>query len=359
MPSPSAMPGITIIGTGRYLPGEPVTNDALSRVMDTTDAWIQQRTGIHQRHYAEEGVGASDLGAEASKQALAAAGLEASAIDYVICATMTPEYLYPGSGGLLGAKLGIPGVPALDIRQQCAAIPFGLQVADGLISVGAARTVLLVGTEVQSGFMPWSDWEAVRHPDINRTIAPEDWDRANRHRGVSVLFGDGAGAFVLQAAQKSGQGLLGTVLYSDGREAKQIYVAGGGFLQHPYLSEKTLANEDMFPRMQGRDLFKNAATKLPRAVREVCKNCGVSIGDVDWFIAHQANDRINEVVRQALDVPHEKVPSNISRYGNTSAATIPILLDELIRDGSVKRGQLVCFLALGSGLHWGACLMRL
>ncbi len=353
------MAGITITGTGRFLPGEPVSNDALAQVMDTSDAWIQQRTGIRFRHYVEEGVGVSDLGAEAGRLALEAAGLAPEAVDYIICATMTPEYLYPGSGGLLGSKLGISGVPALDIRQQCAAIPFGLQVADGLIATGAARTVLLVGTEAQSGFMPWDDWQAVRHPDVKRSIDPHAWDKANRHRGVSVLFGDGAGAFVLQASKTPEQGLLGTVLHSDGRDAQQIYVAAGGFLSHPYISSKTLADEDMFPRMKGRDLFKSAATKLPRAVREVCSKCNVRLEDVDWFIAHQANDRINDVVRQALGVDPEKVPSNIARYGNTSAATIPILLDELVRNGSVKPGQLICFLALGSGLHWGACLMRL
>lgn len=341
------------------MPGDPVSNEALAKVMDTTDDWIQQRTGIRYRHYAEDGVGAAELGAHAARQALQAAGLTKEAIDYIICATMTPEYLYPGSGGLLGAELGIPGVPALDIRQQCAAIPFGLQLAEGLVVSGAARTVLLVGTEVQSGFMPWDDWDLVRHPERQAHVSHEARERATRHRGVSVLFGDGAGALIMQASPVQGHGLLGSVLYSDGRDAKQIYVAGGGFLSRPYLSQQTLNNEDMFPRMHGRDLFKNAATKLPRVVREVCAKCNVSLDEVDWFIAHQANDRINDAVRHALGIAPEKVPSNIARYGNTSAATIPILLDELIRDGSVKPGQLLCFLALGSGLHWGACLMRL
>lgn len=370
--------GITIIGSGRHLPGDPVPNAALSRVMETNDAWIRQRTGIEQRHFASPGEGASDLAAEAARKALASAKIEASEVDYIVFATMTPDYLFPGSGGLLGAKLGIPGVPALDIRQQCAAIPFALQVANGLVASGAARTVLLVGAETHAGFMPWSDWEALRsrapasdtddahgqeaaaQTASGRSAVDEAaWERATRHRGMAILFGDGAGAFVLRAAEEPGHGFLGAKIHSDGSLYQQIYIEGGGFRHHPYMSQELLARDAHVPSMQGRELFKHAVTKLPLVVRTLLEEQGVAIEEVDWFLAHQANDRINQAVRDSLRVDAAKVPSNIARYGNTSGATIPILTDELLQSGAIQKGQLLCFLALGSGLHWGACLMRL
>jgi 3-oxoacyl-[acyl-carrier-protein] synthase-3 len=352
------MPGITIIGTGRYVPGEPVTNEALSRVMDTSDEWIKQRTGISQRHFAPDGVGASDLAVEASRRAIESAGIEPSDIDYIVFATMTPDYPFPGPGGMLGAKLGIPGVPALDIRQQCCAMPFAFQVADGLVATGAAETILVVGAEAHAGFMPWEDWdilEGTRDGEVS-TAARE---RATRHRGLAILFGDGAGALVMRKSETPGHGLLGAQTRSDGRYAKQIYMDGGGFTRRPHLAPSMFETEMHIPRMEGRDLFKNAVTKLPEIVRALCAKHDVALSDVDWFLAHQANDRINMAVRDALQLPHEKVPSNIARYGNTSAATIPILVDELWREGKLKKRQLICFLALGAGLHWGAALLRL
>ena len=351
------MPGITITGSGRFVPGEPVKNDALSRVMDTADDWIFQRTGIRQRHFAGEGIGCSDLAVVAAQNALEAAAIPPEAVDYIVFATMTPDYLFPGSGGLLGAKLGIAGVPALDIRQQCAAIPFGLQVADGLVASGAAKTVLLVGAEAHAGFMPWTNWETL-HGRSNEPTPPDVFDRATRHRSLAILFGDGAGALVLQKSPVAGHGLIDVLIHTDGRCAKQMYIEGGGFRRRPYWTPQLLEEEAHIPRMEGRELFRNAVTKLPEVVRALCKRHSVDLADVDWFIAHQANDRINNAVREALKVPREKVPSNIARYGNTSGATIPILMDELLRAGTVQHGQLICFLALGAGLHWGAALMR-
>lgn len=352
------MPGTTIIGSGHYVPGPPVTNRALARVMDTADDWIQQRTGISQRHFAPEGTGASDLAVHAARRALESAELRPEDVDYVIFATMTPDYLFPGPGGLLGAKLGIPGVPALDIRQQCAALPFGLQVADGLVSSGAAETVLLIGAEAHAGFMPWEDWD-VLYGDADREVSKEAWERATRHRGLAILFGDGAGALVLRKSDAPGHGFLGAEVHSDGNMFKQIYIEGGGFRRRPYWSAQMFEREEHIPSMAGRDLFKQAVTKLPQAVRSLCAKHGVTLDQIDWFIAHQANDRINGAVREALKVPAEKVPSNIARFGNTSGATIPILMDELLREGRIQRGQLICFLALGAGLHWGTALMRL
>lgn len=351
------MAGITIVGTGRFVPGTPVTNNQLARVMDTSDDWIQQRSGIQQRYYADENQGASDLALEASLQALDNAKLRPQDIDYIILGTMTPEYIYPGSGALLGAKLGIPGVPALDIRQQCAAMPFAMQLADGLLSANAAKTILVVGTEVQSGFMPWKDWDVI-YEQSDRKVDPKQWDKATRHRGIAVLFGDGAGAFVMKKADKPGHGLLASALYTDGRDAQHIFVESG-FKGRSFVTEDTFASEKYIPQMKGRDLFKSAVLSLPKAVKEVCDKANVRLEDVDWFLAHQANDRINKAVRDSLHIPPEKIPSNIARYGNTSAATIPILMDEMVRDGRIQPGQLICFLALGAGLHWGASLMRL
>ncbi len=351
------MAGITIIGTGRYLPGEPVTNAALARVMDTSDEWIRQRTGIEQRHYVEEGVGVSDLGKEAAERAIAAAGIAREEIDYIICATMTPEHLFPGSGGLLGAKLGIPRVPALDIRQQCAAMPYSFQLANGLVASKAARTVLIVGADAHAGYMPWKDWDILRGR-TDRKVSPEDYERATRHRGVSVLFGDGAGSFIVRDAGEEGRGYLGSKLYTDGRLYQSIYIPLG-FTSLPYVSQRTVDEEEHIPRMKGQDLFKTAVKELSGAVRALCAEVGVGVDDVDWFIAHQANDRINEAVRQALKLAPEKVPSNIARYGNTSAGTIGILTDELMESGKLKKGQLACFFALGAGVNWGVTLMRL
>ena len=348
------MPGITIIGSGRHVPGRPILNDELSKVMDTSDEWIRPRSGIAQRHYAAEGEGVSDLAVPAAEKAIERAGIAKEEIDYIVFCTMTPEHAFPGSGALLGAKLGIPGVPALDVRQQCAAMPFSMQLADGLVASGAARTVLVVGAEAHAGFMPWP-WDVLMG-ETDRTPSAEEWDFASRHRGTAVLFGDGAGALVLRKSDVDGHGLVGAINHSDGRGADQIWVPGGMFTQRHYWNASI---DSHVPTMKGKELFKSAVTLLPRVVRELCDKYGVPLEEVDCFVAHQANDRINASVRQNLGIPEEKVPSNIARYGNTSAGTIPILFDELSRDGKVKKGDLLCFLALGAGLNWGAALMRL
>ncbi|MAQ13307.1 MAG: 3-oxoacyl-ACP synthase [Sandaracinus sp.] len=349
--------GITILGTGHHVPGVPVTNDQLSAVMETSDEWIYPRTGIKQRHFVAEGEGVSDLALKASQRALANAGVDAEEVDFIVFATMTPEFIFPGAGGLLGAKLGIPRVPALDIRQQCAAMPFGMQVANGLVATGAAKTILLVGADAHAGFMPWEDWD-VLYGESDRPVSQEAMERGTRHRGLAVLFGDGAAAMVLREGGED-RGFLGADLHTDGRLFDRIYIASGGFRSRPYFTPEMYEREEHIPKMQGRDLFKVAVTELSRSVRTVCEKCAVTLDDVDWFIAHQANDRINGAVRQALKLPESKVPSNIAKYGNTSAATIGLLLDELRRGGEVKEGQLICFLALGSGLNWGSVLMRL
>ncbi len=351
------MAGITIIGTGHYVPGKPVSNSALAKVMDTSDEWIRQRTGIEQRYYVAEGEGVSDLAAEASRLACADANIDPKEIDYIVFATMTPEFVFPGSGGLLGAKLGIPRVPALDIRQQCAAMPFALQVANGLVLSDQAKTVLIVGADAHAGFMPWEDWD-VLSGESDRAVRPEAFEKGTRHRGLAVLFGDGAAAMVMRKGEGE-KGFIGAQVHTDGRMYDRIFIPSGGFRSRPYFTPEMFEREEHIPRMQGRDLFKTAVTELSRVVTQLCEKHGVTFEDVDWFVAHQANDRINNAVRQQLKLPPEKVPSNIARFGNTSAATVGILTDELRRDGKMKEGDLVCFLALGSGLNWGAALMQL
>jgi 3-oxoacyl-[acyl-carrier-protein] synthase III len=350
------MPGFEVIGSGHYVPGPPVTNAALARVMDTSDEWIFQRSGIRQRHYAPEGVGASDLALEAAKLAIENAGIEANDVDYIIFACMTPDYVFPGSGALLGAKLGIHGVPALDIRQQCAAMLFGLQLVASLIQSGAAKTILFVGAEAHAGFMPWKDWDVLMG-ESDREVSAEARAQANAHRALSVLFGDGAGALLFRATERNA-GLVGLKLESDGRYAKLLYVPGGGFRKRPYWDQNMAEQQAYIPQMDGKELFKFAVTKLPKSARALLLQTNTNVSDIDYFLAHQANTRINEYIRDSLNVPSEKMPMNIDRFGNTSAATLPILIDELRRDGTLKPGQLNMMLALGAGLHWGTALVR-
>lgn len=348
------MSGLTIIGTGRHAPGEPITNHDLARVMDTSDEWIRPRSGIEQRHFAAPGEGVSDLAVPAAKRALEDANVAPEEVDYIVFGTMTPEYLLPGSGGLFGAKLGIPGVPALDIRQQCAFFPFGIQLSDGLLTSGAAKTLLLVAADTHMGFMTW-DWRAL-HEGVDAD--PDQYRHATQHRATSVLFGDGAGAAVcrLHANKDEGFGLLGAINHSDGERHDHFYVPGGGFTRERYWEGPV---DERIPSMRGRELFKCAVQRLPEVVRELCTKSGIELDDIDVFVAHQANDRINAAVTQSLGVDPKKAPSNIARYGNTANATVLILLDELRRSGQVKEGQLLCFLGLGAGLNWGAALMRL
>lgn len=345
-----------IVGSGRFLPGRPYSNHDLARVMDTSDEWIRQRTGIVTRHYAPDGMGAADLAQHASELALADAGLAATDIDYVLFNTMTPDHLFPGSGPLLGARLGMSGVPALDLRTQCAALVFSMQVAEGLFASGAAKRILLASAENHAAFMPWTDWDLLDE-DTGRRPSPEAWDRANRHRGLAIIFGDGAGALVLEKSDDGKTGLLACDVHSAGELNDELLIRVG-FRRRPYVTHADVDSDRLVPEMNGREVFRHAVSKLPQSVRIACDKAGFGLSDIDWFIGHQANERINALVRERLDVPAEKMPSNIARYGNTSSATIPILLDEMRRDGRLRSGQLVCLFALGAGLHWGACIVR-
>jgi 3-oxoacyl-[acyl-carrier-protein] synthase-3 len=350
------MSGLSIIGTGHYVPGRPYTNHDLSRVLDTNDEWIRQRTGIAQRHFCPEGQGVSDLAVHAARHALEASGKRPEDIDYVLFSTMTPDHMFPGSGSLLAAKLGCRPIPAPDLRSQCAAMLYGFQFADALLKADAAQCILIVGAEAHAGLMPWRDWDILEGTTDRRPSA-EDWERASRHRGWAIIFGDGAGAIVVERSKLPGKGVLAVDLNSDGRFASQLCIQAG-FRTRPYFSAAALDGDATLIHMDGREVFKHAVTKLPKSIQAVCQKGGVSIEQVDWFVAHQANARINEAIASRLNVPLEKMPSNIERFGNTSAATIPILMDEMRRDGRLKSGQLICVAALGAGFHWGSMLIR-
>jgi 3-oxoacyl-[acyl-carrier-protein] synthase-3 len=269
---------------------------------------------------------------------------------------MTPDYIFPGSGALLGAKLGIDGVPALDIRQQCAAMIFGLQLIDGLIQSRAAKTILFVGAEAHAGFMPWTAWDVLMG-ESDRVLTDVEKEQANAHRALAVLFGDGAGALIFRATEREA-GLAGVKVHSAGKQAELLYVPGGGFRTRPYWKESMYGAQAHIPRMDGRELFRFAVTKLPKAARDLLADAKVDASQVDLYLAHQANLRINEYIREQLGVPKDRMPMNIDRFGNTSAGTLPILIDELHRSGQLQKGQLNMVLALGAGLHWGTALVR-
>jgi 3-oxoacyl-[acyl-carrier-protein] synthase III len=345
-----------IIGSG-FVTGENlVTNDQLAKIMDTSDAWIRERSGVETRYYVEKGTSTSDLGVRAAKKALADAGISKEEVDYIVFATMTPDHYFPGCGGILQNKMGMAQIPALDIRQQCTGFIYGLQVADALVKAGQARTVLLVGAEVHSGFMPWTAWDFLFGRGGE---PPSEAEKAvvTQFRDRTVLFGDGAGAVVLRASEGE-RGLLGFQLHSDGANYQDLYVPGVGFAHRPFVDEEQVGGWRHVPEMNGRAVFKLAVSRMPQAVRELCAKHHMAVGDIDLLIAHQANLRISEAVQRALGLPDERVYNNIQKYGNTTAATIPIALDECRKSGRVKEGQLVCFVGLGSGFHWGAALMR-
>lgn len=348
-----------IYGSG-FVTGETlVPNERMSLVCDTTDEWIRERSGIQQRYFVNEGTATSDLGVGAAKKALDNAGWQASDVDFIVVATMTPDYYFPGVGSQLQAKLGLGNIPALDIRQQCSGFVYGLQVCDALIRSGAAKKLLFVGTEIHSGFMPFSKhgWDVVMGRS-NEPISQEERDWNSKFRHLLVLFGDAAGAVCLAPTDDPKRGILGFALHSDGKDVESLYVPSAGFKYRPYYSEDHIREGRFVPFMEGRQVFKMAVTKMPDAVHEVLGKTGLNINDVNLLIPHQANLRISEGVQKALKLPDERVYNNIQRYGNTTAATIPIAYTECKTAGRIKPGDLVAFCGLGAGFHWGAALMR-
>lgn len=326
-----------IIGIGCHVPERVVTNEDLTEVMDTTNEWIQQRTGIRERHFSGDGVGASDLGVIAARQALEAAGVEARDIDLIVFATLSPDVDMPASACLLQGKLGVSGAPAFDVRNQCSGFLYGLAIADKFIKTEACRHVLLVGGEVHSTGI----------------------DLTTRGREVAVIFGDGAAAVVLGPAE-AGQGILSTHLHAQGRFAEKLWIEAPGTRRRPRLSEEIVNGDDppIFPKMEGRYVFRHAVTRFPEVIREALDANGLGVQDISLLIPHQANLRISQVVAAGLELPEEKMFNNIDRYGNTTAASIPLALYEAIQAGRVKSGDLVCLAAFGAGFTWASALIR-
>lgn len=347
-----------ITGSGIGIPKNVVPNEKLTRIMDTTDEWIRTRSGIEQRYYADPGQGSSDLGMMAAEGALAAAGREKGDIDAIIFATMTPDHFFPGNGPVVQAKMGFGEIPTFDIRQQCSGFLYGLDLADSLIQSRKFRRILLIGAEVHTPFMPWQDGWGTTIGLEDREVTQEERDRNTAIRDRTVLFGDGAGAVVVEGVEDSERGLLASKLYTDGSNIEALYVPGVGFKHRPFVSHEQLDKADQIPVMEGRAVFKEAVSRMPAAVRAVCESAGLTVSDIDVLIVHQANLRIIEGVAKQLALPPERVPHNIERYGNTTAGTLPILYHECLADGRIRPGMLVCFTALGSGLHWGAALYR-
>jgi 3-oxoacyl-[acyl-carrier-protein] synthase-3 len=347
-----------ITGTGIGIPKNVVRNDALARIMDTSDEWIRTRSGVEQRHYVDDGQGSSDLGVLAATAALESAGRTKEDIDAIIFATMTPDHFFPGNGPILQAKMGFSeSIPTFDIRQQCSGFLYGLDLADSLIRSGKYKRVLLIGADVHSPFMPWQNGWATTIGQETREVTPEEYAANTAIRDRTVLFGDGAGAAVVEGVE-DGRGVLSTKLFTNGSNIEALYVPGVGFRHRPFVTHAQLDNNDFIPVMDGRTVFKEAVSRMPDAVREVCAAAGVQVSDIDVLLIHQANLRIIEAVTKQLGLPAEKVPHNIERYGNTTAGTLPILFHECLRDGVIKPGMLVCFTALGAGLHWGAALYK-
>ena len=314
-----------IVGAGAYLPERVVTNDDLAAKMDTTDEWIVQRTGIRQRHIAAEGELTSHLAVKASERALAAAGLTAADVDLIVLATTTPDETFPATATRVQAMLGMTGGAAFDVQAVCAGFIYALAVADNFIKAGQVRTALVIGSETFTRILDWSD------------------------RGTAVLFGDGAGAVVLRAAEGGDRGILSTHLHSDGRGHDALYVDGG----------PSSTGQVGHVRMQGKEVFKHAVSKLARVIQEALDANGMKAEDVDWLVPHQANRRIIDGMADKFRLSRDKVVVTVDRHANTSAASVPLALAEAIGDGRIKPGQLVVLEAIGGGLAWGAALIRM
>jgi len=323
-----------ILGTGMYVPPRVLTNHDLEQMMDTSDEWIRQRTGIEERHIVEPGVGPSDLAVEASKRAIADAGLVPDDIDLIIFATLSPDYYFPGSGVLLQHKLEIDTIGALDVRQQCTGFIYGLAVADKFIKTETYKHILVVGAEVHSAALDWT----------------------TKGRDVACLFGDGAGAVVVGPTED--EGIISTHLHSQGEFAKMLWLELPSTRVKPHISPELIAEGRHVPLMEGRAVFKHAIHRFSDAIQEAAAANDIAPADIDLFIFHQANLRITEMTANVMNIPFDKTYNNIQKYGNTTAASIPICMDEAVREGRLGRGDLLCLVAFGSGFTWGSVLLR-
>jgi 3-oxoacyl-[acyl-carrier-protein] synthase-3 len=317
-----------IRGVGSYLPAKVLTNQDLSKMVDTDDAWIVERTGISERRIAATGELTSDLALAASRNALADAGMEPGAVDLIVLATATPDQTFPATAVTVQAKLGITGGAAFDVQAVCSGFVYALATADNFIKAGQARTALVVGAETFSRIIDWTD------------------------RGTCVLFGDGAGAFVLEAGTGTGttndQGILSTQIRSDGRYRDKLFVDGG----------PSSSGTSGHVKMEGREVFRHAVVNIAAIIEETLKDQGIAAKDIDWFVPHQANRRILEGTAKKLGLREDSIVMTLDRHGNTSAASIPLAFDAAKQDGRIKRGDLVLMEAMGGGFTWGATLAR-
>ena len=317
-----------VLGSGSYLPNRVLTNDELSRMVDTSDEWIRQRTGIRQRHIAADGETTSDMALKAARAALQAADIDPQSIDLIVLATSTPDNTFPASAVSVQAGLGITRGAAFDLQAVCSGFVYGLATVDGFLKSGAFRRALVIGAETFSRIIDWKD------------------------RSTCVLFGDGAGAVVIEPQSAAGtredRGILSAQLRSDGRHKTKLYVDGGPS------STQTVGHL----RMEGRAVFKHAVAMITDVIEDVFKATGYAAKDIDWFVPHQANQRIIDDSAKKLGIAPEKVITTVALHGNTSAASIPLALATAVREGRIKRGDLVLLEAMGGGFTWGAVLMR-
>ena len=327
-----------IAGVGHYVPTRVVKNAELEALLNTSDAWIQERTGIRERRWFEEGTDTTaNMGANAARKALEMAGVAPNDVQLIVFATLSPDYFFPGSGVLLQRELGMTNnCPALDVRNQCSGFIYALSVADQFVRTGMYDTVLVVGSEIHSSGL----------------------DKSPEGRGVSVIFGDGAGAVVLRPSTTEGQGILSTHLHAQGEYAEELIVKEPSS-NRDNRNQRMMENEqDLYPYMNGQNVFKHAVVRFPQVIREALDQNGYQAQDVDMLIPHQANLRITQYVQQKMGLTDDKVFSNIQRYGNTTAASVPLALSEAVQEGKIKRGDLVCLAAFGSGFTWASALIK-
>ncbi len=330
------MPNPYISGTGFYLPPRIVTNDELSSYMDTTDEWIQERTGIKERRYVEKGVGPSDLAIPATEQALKAAGLTVSDIDFIIFATSTPDFYAPGSGCVLQEKMGFNEIGALDIRVQCSGFIYGLSIAEQYIRTGNFKNILLIGAEVQSTAMNLTD----------------------EGRDTAIIFGDGSGAAIISATEEN-KGILSTHMHSEGKYLKELWLeAPASNAGHPRITREVLDEGKQYLKMNGKEVFRHAITRFPEVINEALEANNLTSENINLLIPHQANLRITQMVQKRLGLSNDQVFSNIHKYGNTTAATIPIALAEAFNEGRINDGDLVVLAAFGAGFTWASAIMK-
>jgi 3-oxoacyl-[acyl-carrier-protein] synthase-3 len=329
------MRGARIVSTGRYLPEKVISDVDLEQLMDTSDEWITQRTGIKERRYAGINETTSYMGAAAAKIAMEKAGLGPEDIDYLIFATLSSDFFFPGSGVLAQDLLELDCVGALDVRTQCTGFIYGLSVAESFVKMGKFDHILVIGSEVQSAGLDFS----------------------TEGRDISVLFGDGAGA-ALVGPSEEGKGILSTHMHSEGKYARDLWCEAPTSASRPWISEDMLREKRHFPQMNGKFVFVNAVKRFKETIEESLKTNDLTKEEMSIIIPHQANLRISQAVAKSMKLPEDRVFSNIQRYGNTTAASIPIALDEYLEKGSIKDGDIVCLAAFGSGFTWGSALMR-